>query len=73
MYHIIETCMCPSGAYAKIQYSCAAEANVRKAFGRAAFEGPGFGILWSKTLQLIHSEHRNGERLYEVLATRAIA
>lgn len=71
MYRIIESCMRPNGAYAKTRFSSADEAEAREAFHHAFFEGPGFGIFWSKTLSLMHSDYRTAQS-YTVLGTRHI-
>jgi hypothetical protein len=71
-YSIIESCMRPSGAYAKTTASFRDEATARTAYQRAAFEGPGFGIFWGQTLQLVQSDYCSGQHTYEVLATRTL-
>ena len=69
-YSIIESCMMPSGAYAKTQCACNTEEAGRLAFRLAFFEGPGFGILTSKTLTLCKSYFADGIFHREILATR---
>jgi hypothetical protein len=69
-YRIIESCMRPSGAYVHTQSTWTTEAAARKAFQRACFEGPGYGILRSKTLTLTYSGHEGGQYDRTVLAQR---
>ena len=71
-YNIMESCMRPSGAYAKTQASYPEEDTARAAFARAFFQGPGYGILWAKTLTLRASTWEHGVYQSTVLQERQI-
>ena len=71
-YSILESCMRPSGAYARTQVSYPEEDTARAAFARAVFRGPSFGILWAKPLSLCASTWHNGTYQREVLVERRI-
>ena len=73
-YSVIESCIRPSGAYAKTQESFRADqkAEAEAYFQRAWFNGPGFGIITSKTIELVYSELSHSQREWKVLASRSI-
>lgn len=71
-YSIMESCMRPSGAYAKTQVSYTDEDTARVAFARAYFQGPGYGILWAKSLTLRASTWQEGMYQSEVLKERTV-
>jgi hypothetical protein len=71
-YSIVESCMRPSGAYASTQRSFTDEAEARAVFATAYFVGPGYGILWGKTLTLRQGSMRDGRYESTVLAERDV-
>jgi hypothetical protein len=71
-YSIVESCMRPSGAYAKTQFAYNTLDAGTEAFRLAYFEGPGHGILWSKTLTLRKTYFLDGQYQSEILAQRNV-
>jgi hypothetical protein len=68
-YYIIESCMRPSGAYAKTLKSFKDEESARKAFATAFYSGPEYGIQRGKQIALCY---KDGVASRKVLATRNI-
>lgn len=52
-YSIIESCMRPSGAYARTLGVYPTLVRAREAFQQAYFTGPEYGIMWSKRVTLV--------------------
>lgn len=71
-YLVMESCMRPSGAYARQLGSFTTEAAARDAYRTAYFTGPGYGIVWRKTLELVRTALLP-VRVWQVLAHRDIA
>ena len=72
LYRITESCMRPSGAYAKSLSLHQTRAEAEEAFKTASFVGPGFGILWSKTVTLTETGWVDGTYQRTVLQRRTI-
>jgi hypothetical protein len=69
-YSITESCMQPSGAYAKTWAGYPEEDIARAAYQVTTFQGPAVGIIWSKTITLAKSWWEDGVYQREVLAQR---
>jgi hypothetical protein len=69
-YAIVESCMRPSGAWEKPQATYTDEDCARTALKHATWCGPGYGLIWARTLTLRRSTWTQGERESEVLDER---